>query len=95
VQRLQTKQQNGNCQGMLKPTQHALTIANFTIDQPAPLEINRKIATMGEGAILIMSKKGLSLFGVCLFFGCFFALRKSRSPAPKKTFWREDLGWTP
>jgi hypothetical protein len=45
-----------------------VTIANFTIDRPALLEINRKIATMGGGAIIIMSKIGLSLFVVCLFF---------------------------
>ena len=34
----------------------AVTIADFTIDPPALLEINRKIATMGGGAILIVSK---------------------------------------
>jgi hypothetical protein len=32
---------------MSKAIRHALTIANFTIDRPAPLEINRKMATMG------------------------------------------------
>ena len=31
-------------------------------------------------------KKGLSLFGVCLFFGGFWSFEKSRSPAPKKPF---------
>jgi hypothetical protein len=72
-------QQNGDRQGMSKAIQHALTIANFTIDQPAPLEINRKIATMGRGgAILIVSKKGLSLFGVWRF--------EKVGLLPKKTF---------
>jgi hypothetical protein len=31
-------------------------IADFTIDQPALLENNPKIATMGGGAIIIVSK---------------------------------------
>jgi len=47
-------------------------VANFPIDRPALLEINRKIATMG-GGIIILAKKGPlfvgSLFGVCLFLG--------------------------
>jgi hypothetical protein len=41
---------------MLNAIQHALTIANFMIDYPALLEINHKIAVMGGGAILILSK---------------------------------------
>jgi hypothetical protein len=41
----------------------------LAIEPPALLEIHRKIAPMGGGAILIVSKLGLSLFGVCLFFG--------------------------
>jgi hypothetical protein len=39
----------GNCQGILNVIQHALTIANFVIDDPALLEINHKIAVMGGG----------------------------------------------
>ncbi len=39
----------GDHQGMLKVIQHARTIADFTTDRPALLEINRKIAMMGGG----------------------------------------------
>jgi hypothetical protein len=66
-------------QGMLKVIQHALTIANFTTDRPALLEINRKIATMGGGAIIIVSKNRP------LFFGCFRSSEKLGLP-PKKPF---------
>jgi hypothetical protein len=45
----------GNCQGMFNVIKHALTIANYVIEQPALLEINRKIAVIG-GVILILSK---------------------------------------
>jgi len=49
-------------------------VANFPIDRPALLEINRKSATMG-GGIIILAKKGPlfvgSLFGGCLFFWVF------------------------
>ena len=47
-------------------------VANFPIDPPALLEINRKIATMGGGIIILVKKGPLfvgSLFGVCLFLG--------------------------
>jgi hypothetical protein len=79
---------------MSKAIRHALMIANFTIDRPGPLEINRKIATMG-GAILILVEKRASLCSssVC-FLGVFCASEKVVS-RPKKTFWREDLGRTP
>jgi hypothetical protein len=56
------------------------------IDRPAPLEINRKIATMGGGRFSSWSKKGLSLFGVCLFFACFLRFGKSGLPPKKKLF---------
>jgi hypothetical protein len=61
------KQQNGNRQGMSKAIRHALTIANSTIDRPGPLEINRKIATMG-GAILILVEKRASLCSASVCF---------------------------
>jgi hypothetical protein len=79
---------------MSKATRNALTIANFTIDRPGPLEINRKIATMGGGNSHLGRKKGLSLFGVCLFFGCFLRFGKSGLP-PKKTFLAGRLGPDP
>ncbi len=40
---------------MFNVIKHALTIANYVIEQPALLEINRKIAVIG-GVILILSK---------------------------------------
>jgi hypothetical protein len=71
---------------MSKAIQHALTIANSTIDCPGPLEINRKIATMGGGNSHLGRKKGLSLFGVCLFFECFLRFGKSGLPPKKNLF---------
>jgi hypothetical protein len=59
---------NSNHQGMLNVIQHALTIADFAIDQPALLEINRKIAIVRWGQYLSCQKIGLSLFVICLFF---------------------------
>ncbi len=67
---------------MSKPIPHALTIANFTIERPAPLEINRKIVTMGGGAILIVSKNRppfVQRLSVFLFFP---ELRKITDPLP-------------
>jgi hypothetical protein len=55
-------------QGMLKVIQHALTIANLTTDQPALLEINRKIATMGGGDYHRVKK----LASLCSSSVCFF-----------------------
>jgi hypothetical protein len=52
-----------------------VTIANFTIDQPAPLEINLKIATMGGGDSHGGEKKA-SLCSASVCFWVFFALRK-------------------
>jgi hypothetical protein len=80
---------------MSKAIRHALTIANFTIDRPAPLEIDLKIATMGGGAILILVEKRASLCSasVC-FLGVFCASEKVVS-RPNFFFWREDLGRTP
>ena len=69
---------------MSKAIQHALTIANFTIDRPAPLEINRKIATMGGGDSHCV-KKLASLCSVSVCFLFFQELRKIRPPARKKT----------
>jgi len=65
------KQQNGDGQGMLKAIRHALTIANFTIDRPAPLKINRKIATMGGGdSHCVQKSASLCSASVC-FLGDF------------------------
>jgi hypothetical protein len=79
-------------------------VADFTIDRPSLLEINHKIATMGGGDYHLGEKRdsifslcqkiGLSLFGVCLFFGGFWCIKKLGLP-PKKNYWREDFGWTP
>ena len=41
-----------------------------------------------------MSKKGLSLFGVCLFFGCFFCFEKV-GLLPKKLFGRKTCAGPP
>ena len=61
---------------------HALTVANFTIDRPALLEINRKIVMMG-GAILIVSKnRPLIVWCLSVFWGV-LALQKIRSPTQK------------
>jgi len=50
-------------------------IANFTIDRPAPLEINRKFVTMGGGDSHRGEKE--PLFVRCLsVFWVFFALWK-------------------
>jgi hypothetical protein len=58
-------------------------IADFTIDQPALLENNLKILTMG-GAIIILSKKWpLFVHRLSVFMGVLGAT-KVRSPAPPK-----------
>jgi len=76
VRRLQKKQQNGDRQGMSKAIRHALMIANFTIDRPAPLEINRKIATMGGGdSHRVKKRASLCSASVC-FLGVFWASKK-------------------
>jgi hypothetical protein len=62
----------GDRQGMLNVIRHALTICSFVIDYPALLEINRKIAVMRGGGILILSKIGLYLFVLCLFYWVIF-----------------------
>ncbi len=72
MQGLQKKQQNDDHQGMSKAIQHALTIANFTIDRPALLEINRKIGNDGGGDSRCVKKKA----SLCLASVCIFALRK-------------------
>jgi len=79
-------------------------VADFTIDRPSLLEINRKIAAMGGGnshlgekptlLLFVCQKIGLSLFGVCLFFGGFWCIEKLGFPSEKKLL-AEDLGWTP
>jgi len=62
----------------------ALTVADFTIDQAALLEINRKIATMGGGDSHHVKKSAsLCSASVCFLLGV-LALRKIRSPAPPK-----------
>jgi hypothetical protein len=44
-----TKNNIADSQGMLNVIQHTLPTANFAIDYPVLLEINRKIAIMGGG----------------------------------------------
>jgi hypothetical protein len=46
-------------------------IADFMIDQPALLENNHKIATIGGGQLSLCQKIGLSFFFICLIFGVF------------------------
>jgi hypothetical protein len=70
VRGVHKKQQNGDRQGMSKAIQHALTIANFTIDRPAPLEINR-----GGGDSHCVKKGPLFVWRLAVFL-CFFALGK-------------------
>jgi hypothetical protein len=57
-------------------------IANFLIDRPALLEINRKMATMG-GGIIILAKKGPIFVWRLSVFGC------SRFPPEQK---KEEKG---
>ncbi len=79
---------------MSKAIRHALTIANFTIDRPAPLKINRKIATMG-GVILIVSKKGPLFVQRLSVFLVFFCASKKVGLPPKKNFLAGRLGLEP
>jgi hypothetical protein len=68
---------------MSKAIRHALTIANFTIDQPAPLGSIVKLRQWG-GVILIVSKNRplfVQRLSVFLFFR---ELRKIKPPARKK-----------
>ena len=61
-----------------------MTITNFTIDRPAPLEINRKIATMGGSDSHRGEKRAsLCLASVC-FLGVFCTLEKVGLPPEKK-----------
>jgi hypothetical protein len=53
---------------MLNMIQHALMIANFLIDQPALLEIDRKIAILRWGN----SHRVEKLASLCLLSVCFF-----------------------
>jgi hypothetical protein len=79
---------------MSKAIRLTLTIANFTIDRPAPLEINRKIATMGGGDSHRVKKSASLCSAFICFLGVFFASDKVGLP-PEKNYWQEDLGWTP
>ena len=56
----------------------AVTIADFTIDRPALLEINRKIATMGGGDYHLVEKRA----SLCSASVCFL---ESRGAPEKKT----------
>jgi hypothetical protein len=65
-----TKAKKGNCQGMLKVIQHALTIANFLSDHPARLGIAIKMASIREGNYHVVKKRALC----CSRSVCFFVL---------------------
>jgi len=82
VQRLKKEQQNGDHQCTYNKIVRALTIANFPIDRPALLEINRKITTMA-GGIIILAKKGPIFVRRLSVFGC------SRFPPERK---KEEKG---
>ncbi len=64
------KTKKGDCQGMLKVIQHALTIANFLSDCPAQLGIAIKMASIGEGDYHVVKKEPCVVHGlsVILFF---------------------------
>ena len=57
-------------------------MANFTIDRPALLEINRKIVTMGGGDSHRDKESAFFVRRLSVFWGV-LALRKIRSPTPK------------
>jgi len=54
----------------------AVTIADFTIDRPALLEINRKIATMGGGDYHLVEKRASLCSASVCFLGVFGASKK-------------------
>ena len=61
-----------------------MTIADFTIDRPGLLEINRKIATMGGGdSHRVKKKASLCSASVC-FFGGFGRFEIEGLPPQKK-----------
>jgi hypothetical protein len=71
-----------------------VTVADFTIDRPALLEINHKITTMGGGDSHRVKKKPHFVRRLSVFFGV-LAASKLKVSRHKKKYWREDLGWTP
>ena len=61
-----------------------MTVADFTIDRPGLLEINRKIATMGGGdSHRVKKKTSLCSASVC-FFGGFGRFEIEGLPPQKK-----------
>ena len=64
------------------------------IDRPAPLEINRKIATMGAGDSHLGQKKGSLCSASVCFLGVFLRFGKSGLP-PQKIFLAGRLGPDP
>jgi hypothetical protein len=61
-----------------------VTVADFTIDRPGLLEINRKIATMGGGdSHRVKKKASLCSASVC-FFGGFGRFEIEGLPPQKK-----------
>ena len=61
-----------------------MTVADFTIDRPGLLEINRKIATMGGGdSHRVKKKASLCSASVC-FFGGFGRFEIEGLPPQKK-----------
>jgi hypothetical protein len=66
-----------------------VTIADLMIDQPALLEINRKIVTMGRGNYHRV-KKMASLCSSSVCFFLFFRSYKKLGLPHKKNNWQED-----
>jgi hypothetical protein len=70
-------------------------IANFPIDRPGPLEINRKIGTMGGSD----SHRGIKRASFCsasvCFLGVFCALEKVGLPPEKKKNGRKTCAGPP
>ena len=69
---------------MSKAIRHTLTITNFRIDRPAPLEINHKIATMGGGDSHRVKISASLCSAFIRFLGVFCASEKVGLPTEKK-----------
>jgi hypothetical protein len=61
-----------------------VTVADFTIDRPGLLEINRKIATMGGGILIVSKKKPHFVRRLSVFLGVLAASKLKVSRHKKK-----------